>query len=144
MVNLAKRRAEQQQHFSMIEDRNVTILLPQDNLKQTAKVADLTETEEASDKEQCELGLLAELWRKRMARDDVAKFETSAAKKLRLLRASKVYPYVLLRVRLPRGVFLQARFNSGESLEVRVETIFLFHHPGCCSENETETYYYII
>lgn len=66
-----------------------------------------------------ELELVAQLWRGRMAHDEVERFETSAAKKLRLLRSAKVYPYVVLRVRLPGGVFIQGRFNRDETWEVR-------------------------
>ncbi|CAN0532494.1 unnamed protein product, partial [Ectocarpus sp. 8 AP-2014] len=52
-----------------------------------------------------------------MGNDEVERFETRAAKKLRLLRTAKSYPFVLCRIRLPGGVYLQARFNSKESLE---------------------------
>lgn len=62
-----------------------------------------------------------------MAHDDIERFETAAAKKLRLLRASKVYSYVILRIRLPGGVFLQGRFSLQESLKVKgLEKILIY------------------
>lgn len=67
-----------------------------------------------------ELELIARLWRERHAREDFERFETVATRKLRVLRASKTYPYMLLRVRLPDGLHMQARFNLDESMEVRV------------------------
>ena len=78
------------------------------------------EAEESEDMQQHELEIVAQLWRDRMGHDDIERFETAASKKLRLLRASKVYSYVILRVRLPGGVFLQGRFSLRESLKVRV------------------------
>lgn len=121
LASLLEQQARRQQRFATIEDRNVTILLqtkpPRE--KSDGSDSDTTETEEGGDAEQRELELVAQLWRDRRGHDDVERFETSAAKKLRLLRGSKMYPYVLVRVRLPGGVYLQARFNLEESLEVR-------------------------
>lgn len=112
-----------QQRFSSIRERNVTILLPRTKLQTETETeapeGDKLEDYEDRDAEQLQLELVAQLWRERMSRDGIERFETKAAKQLRLLRASKMYPYVLLRVRLPGGVHLQARFNSEESLEVR-------------------------
>lgn len=82
-----------------------------------------------------ELELVAQLWRERMAQDEVERFETSAAKKLRLLRSAKVYPYVLLRVRLPGGVYLQGRFNPDETWEVRIGA------SGCATFDKANTAY---
>lgn len=115
-----------QQRFSNLEERNITILLPQAQSQQpreapTSWYGNSTETkEDEEDEEQSEIELVAQLWRERMSTDEGGRFETSASKKLRLLRTAKVYPYVLLRIRLPGGVCLQARFNAEESLEVRL------------------------
>lgn len=121
LANLAEKQASRQQRFSTLEDRHVTILLPQTKSQREADASEseTAEMEEGSDEDQRELELVAQLWRERQARDDFERFETAAAKKLRLLRSSKMYPYVLLRVRLPGGVYLQARFTVDESLEVR-------------------------
>lgn len=118
---MEERQSRRQQRFSKLEERNVTILLPQTNSRKgppDASHSDPPKVDEEGDAEQRELELVAQLWRERMMRDDVERFETSAAKKYRLLRTSKIYPYVLLRVRLPGGVYLQARFNADESLQV--------------------------
>lgn len=123
LANFSERQARRQQRFSRIEDRNITILLPQTSWPQEvpdAPESDSAETERSEEREQHELELVAQLWRDRMAHDGIERFETAAAKKLRLLRASKVYSYVILRVRLPGGVFLQGRFSLQESLKVRV------------------------
>lgn len=85
-----------------------------------ASERDSVETEKSEDIQQHELEIVAQLWRDRMAHDDIERFETAASKKLRLLRASKIYSYVILRVRLPGGVFLQGRFSLQETLKVRV------------------------
>lgn len=125
LAHLSKSQARRQQRFSKLEERNITILLPQAKSQQPQEApasfdGDSAETkEDEEEEEQRELELVAQLWRERMTQDEVERFETSAAKKLRLLRTAKVYPYVLLRVRLPGGVYLQARFNAEESLEVR-------------------------
>lgn len=123
MAYFTERQARRQQSFSRIEDRNITILLPQTNLHKEvpgASESGSTEAEESEDMQQHELEIVAQLWRDRMAHDDIERFETAASKKLRLLRASKVYSYVILRVRLPGGVFLQGRFSLRESLKVGV------------------------
>lgn len=126
LANWTKRQAKLQQRFTSFEDRNVTILLPQavppprendvfDNGSPTE-----TDSEESNGLERNdELEIVMRLWRERHAKDDPERFETRAAKKLRMLRAKKTYPYVLLRVRLPEGLYLQARFNLDETLEVR-------------------------
>lgn len=121
LAKFAEKQASRQQRFSTLEDRHVTILLPQTKLQREADASEseTAEIEKESDADQRELELVAQLWRERQARDDFEGFETAAAKKLRLLRAAKMYPYVLLRVRLPGGVYLQARFTVDESLEVR-------------------------
>lgn len=123
LEHLCQSQARQQQRFSKLEERNVTILLPRDHSQQPQEAPappnhDIVKPEE--EEADGELELVAQLWRERMAHDEVERFETSAAKKLRLLRSAKVYPYVVLRVRLPGGVFLQGRFNPDETWEVRV------------------------
>lgn len=123
MAHFTERQARRQQRFSKIEDRNITVLLPQTSSQQEvpdASESDSAETEKDEDMQQHELQIVAQLWRDRMAHDDIERFETAASKKLRLLQASKAYSYVILRVRLPGGVFLQGRFNLQESLKVRV------------------------
>lgn len=115
LAHLAERQAKRYQRFSKLEERNITILLPQ----QAEGTSVETEDEEENDTEQQELELVAQLWRERMAHDEVERFETNAAKNLRLQRAAKIYPYVIVRVRMPGGVFLQARFNSDETMTVR-------------------------
>lgn len=123
LAHFTERQARRQQRFSRIEDRNITILLPQTSAQKEirgASESESTEAEQSEDMQQHELEIVAQLWRDRMAHDDIERFETAASKKLRLLRASKVYSYVILRVRLPGGVFLQGRFSLQESLKVRV------------------------
>lgn len=125
LAHLCQRQARQQQRFSKLEERNITILLPRENSQQPQKTStspdrEVTESQEEGEEEDRELELVAQLWRERMAHDEVERFETSAAKKLRLLRFAKVYPYVVLRVRLPGGVLLQGRFNPEETWEVRI------------------------
>lgn len=114
LAHLAERQAKRYQRFSNPEERNITVLLPQ----QPGGTSADKEEEEEWDTEQQELELVAQLWRERMAHDEVERFETNAAKKLRLLKAAKMYPYIIVRVRLPGGVHLQARFNSQETLTV--------------------------
>lgn len=123
LAHLSERHARWQQCFSNLEERNITILLPQAQSHQPQEAStswydNSTETKEHEEEEQREVELVAQLWRERMSQDEGGRFETSAAKKLRLLRTAKMYPYVLLRIRLPGGVCLQARFNAEESLEV--------------------------
>lgn len=123
LANFTERQERRQQRFSRIEDRNITILLPQMSSQKEvpdASERDSVETEKSEDIQQHELEIVAQLWRDRMAHDDIERFETAASKKLRLLRASKIYSYVILRVRLPGGVFLQGRFSLQETLKVRV------------------------
>ncbi|CAM9786167.1 unnamed protein product [Ectocarpus sp. 12 AP-2014] len=119
LAHLSDSQAKRQQRFSTLEERQVTILLPQQQHEASAETEEQEEDGEQgeADAEQRELELVAQLWRERMGNDEVERFETRAAKKLRLLRTAKSYPYVLCRVRLPGGVYLQARFNSKESLE---------------------------
>ncbi|CAN0055107.1 unnamed protein product [Scytosiphon promiscuus] len=118
LAHLAERQARRYQRFSKLEERNITVLLPQQP-EETS-----TETHgEDKDTEQQELELVAQLWRERMAPNEIERFETNAAKKLRLLRAAKMYPYVIVRVRLPGGVYLQARFNSEETLTTVYDVI---------------------
>lgn len=122
LAHLSESQARRQQRFSKLEERNITILLPLAKLQRPQETlvssGDSVETEE-EEKKGPELELVAQLWRERMAHDEVERFETTAAKKLRLLRSTKLYPYVVLRVRLPGGVYLQGRFNLEETLEVR-------------------------
>ncbi|CAM9402344.1 unnamed protein product [Ectocarpus sp. 13 AM-2016] len=119
LAHLSDSQAKRQQRFSTLEERQVTILLPQQQHEASAETEEQEEYGEQgeADAEQRELELVAQLWRERMGNDEVERFETRAAKKLRLLRTAKSYPYVLCRIRLPGGVFLQARFNSKESVE---------------------------
>lgn len=120
MAHLSDSQAKRQQRFSTLEERQVTILLPQQPHEASAETEEQEQDGKGEvDVEQRELELVAQLWRERMANDEVERFETRAAKKLRLLRTAKSYPYVLCRIRLPGGAYLQARFNSKESLEVR-------------------------
>ena len=121
LANLAERQASVQQRFSGIEDRNITFLLPRPTSR---GVADEHERDSVGggddrDLEERSLALVSQVSRERMAREELRRFETRAAKELRLLRTSKVYPYVLVRVRLPSGVYVQGRFNLEETLEVR-------------------------
>lgn len=103
-----------------MQDRNVTVLLTQPGATdstsavpdQVGSAADVEEGEKA------EFDMILRLWREKQGRDDVQRFETAATKRLRMLHASKIFPYILLRVRLPGGVQVQARFNPNESLEV--------------------------
>lgn len=128
LAHLCQCQARQQQRFSKVEERNITILLPREHSQQpqetsappNREMVKPEEKEEEGEEEDRERELVAQLWRERMAHDEVERFETSAAKKLRLLRSAKVYPYVVLRVRLPGGVFLQGRFNPDETWEVRI------------------------
>lgn len=114
-----QRKARLQQSFATIDDRKVTILLPKAQSSGEAGVSNsATSDKDEGDADQLELEMVMRLWRERHAKDGEERFESAAAKKLRLLRASKTYPYVLLRVRLPEGVYLQARFNLDESLKV--------------------------
>ncbi|CBJ29108.1 conserved unknown protein [Ectocarpus siliculosus] len=119
LAHLSYSQAKRQQRFSTLEERLVTILLPQQPHEASAEMEEQEQDGEQgeADAEQRELELVAQLWRERMGNDEVERFETRAAKKLRLLRTAKSYPYVLCRIRLPGGVYLQARFNSKESLE---------------------------
>lgn len=121
LAHLSDSQTKRQQRFSTLEERQVTILLPQQPHEASAETEEQEQDGEQgeADAEQCELELVAQLWRERMGNDEVERFETRAAKKLRLLRTAKSYPYVICRIRLPGGVYLQARFNSKESLEVR-------------------------
>ena len=125
LAHLAGSQARRQQRFSKLEERNITILVPLAKLQPPHETlvssgdSGETEEEEEQEEEGPELELVAQLWRERMTHDEVERFETSAAKKLRLLRNTKVYPYVALRIRFPGGVYLQGRFNLEETLEVR-------------------------
>lgn len=125
LAHLSESQARWQQRFSKLEERNITIMLPQARSQQpqgasTLSFGDSIETkEDEEDEERREVELVAQLWREKMSKDQGMRFETSAARKLRLLRTAKVYPYVLLRIRLPGGMFIQARFSAEESLEVR-------------------------
>lgn len=131
LANLCQSQSRQQQRFSKLEQRNITILLPREHLQRSHEISappdrEMVKSEKKEEQEgekeerDGELELVAQLWRERMAHDEEQRFETSAAKKLRLLRTAKVYPYILLRVRLPGGVFLQGRFNPDETWEVRI------------------------
>lgn len=127
LTHLCQSQARQQQRFSKLEERNITILLPREHSQQPQETSALPNREVVKPQEEQEeqeddrkLELVAHLWRERMAHDEVERFETSAARKLRLLRSAKVYPYVVLRVRLPGGMFLQGRFNPEEKWEVRI------------------------
>lgn len=138
-MHLSQSQARQQQRFSKLEERNITILLPREKSQQPQETSgspdrEMAESEEEEEEEERELEIVAQLWRERMAHDEVERFETNAAKKLRLLRSAKVYPYVVLRVRLPGGVFLQGRFNPQETWEVRIGA------PGCISYNASTVY----
>ncbi|CAM9105507.1 unnamed protein product [Ectocarpus fasciculatus] len=119
LANLSDSQAKRQQRFLTLGERQVTILLPQQPHEASAETEGQEQDGEQgeADAEQRELELVAQLWRERMGNDEVERFETKAAKKLRLLRTAKSYPYVLCRIRLPGGVYLQARFNSKETLE---------------------------
>ncbi len=121
LAHLSESQARRQQRFSNLEERNITILLPLAKLAppQETRVSSRGSIETEEEEEGSELELVAQLWRERMSHDEVERFETAAAKRLRLLRTAKVYPYVVLRVRLPGGVYLQGRFNLEETLEVR-------------------------
>ncbi|CAM9099432.1 unnamed protein product [Hapterophycus canaliculatus] len=119
LAHLSERQARQYQRFSKLEERNITVLLPQQPEGTSAE----GEEEEEEGTQQQELELVAQLWRERMAHDEVERFETNAAKKLRLLRSTKIYPYVIVRVRMPGGVYLQARFNPDETLTTVYEVI---------------------
>lgn len=125
LAHLSESQARWQHRFSKLEERNITILLPQAKSQRsqeapTSSFGDSIESkEDEEEEEEHQVDLVAQLWRERMSQDEGERFETSAAKKLRLLRTAKVYSYVLLRIRLPGGVCLQARFNAEESLEVR-------------------------
>lgn len=135
LARLSQSQARQQQCFSNLEERNVTILLPQEKSQQpqeTSTVSDGEMAELEEEKEERDLELVSQLWREKMAHDEVERFETSAARRLRLLKSAKVYPYILLRVRLPGGVFVQGRFNPDETWEVRVRV------PVCAVFNKVQ------
>ncbi|CAN0155043.1 unnamed protein product [Pylaiella littoralis] len=129
LAHLSESQARWQQRFFKLEERNITIMLPQARSQQpqgasTLSFGDSIETkEDEEDEERREVELVAQLWREKMSKDEGMRFETSAARKLRLLRTAKVYPYVLLRIRLPGGMFIQARFSAQESLETVYQVI---------------------
>lgn len=117
-----------QQRFGGNEERNVTILLPPAAAAAASGVAVATtnsavgeDSREGDDElnEREELEIALRLWRERHTRDEPERFETRATRELRKLLATKIYPYVIVRVRLPEGLYVQARFNLDESLKVR-------------------------
>lgn len=120
LAKLAEQQDRLQQRFSGIEDRNVTILLPMLTSHVLTNEPERASIEDCDDEtsEQRTMALVAQLWRERITRVDARRFETRAVREMRTLRASKVYPYVLVRVRLPSGIYIQARFNSRETMEV--------------------------
>lgn len=122
LAKLAERQDRLQQRFSGIEDRNVTILLPRltsHALTNEPEPITIKDCDRETTKQRT-LALVAQLWRERISRIETRRFETRAVREMRVLRASKVYPYVLVRVRLPSGIHIQARFNSRETMEVWV------------------------
>ncbi|CAM9665623.1 unnamed protein product [Discosporangium mesarthrocarpum] len=123
---LTKMQASIRQDFKAIGDRNVTFLLPhmaRDAVNGPGELAGRNEDgdeEEADDTDTLaaeEMEVILRVWREGQNKSEKERFETTAARELRRLRGTKFYPYVLVRVRMPSGIYLQARFGVDESCE---------------------------
>lgn len=122
LEKMTEKHSQLQLQFGKLEDRNVTVLLPSSEFPGAGaggapghtRAPDNSEM----DKEREELELVMRIWQQRNAKTIEERFETAATRKLRVLRTSRLYPYVIVRLRLPNGLCLQARFNLDETTEV--------------------------
>lgn len=134
MAKMTEKHSQLQLQFGTLEDRNVTVLLPPSEFPGAGAGAGeapgRTRAPENSetDKEREELELVMRIWQERNAKTSEERFETAATMKLRVLRTSRLFPYVILRLRLPNGLCVQARFNLDETTEVSAPPPEIF---GC-------------
>ncbi|CAM9154840.1 unnamed protein product [Choristocarpus tenellus] len=125
LSELTRLRATLQQTFSGVGERNVTILLPQmtQDILQEGQGWSESENEELQEGT-ADLELIMRVWRNRQRSIlEPEKFETTAARELKQLRTTKLYPFLLVRIRLPNGAYIQARFSLDESIKTVYETL---------------------
>ncbi|CAM9371643.1 unnamed protein product [Chrysoparadoxa australica] len=116
LASFHQRRISMYQNYTSTSERKMVVMLPQATEIGDDLDDELDPAEEAR--------MVMKLWQEQAADSDkVVAFESRASKQAKAVVRSKLYPYVLIRVRFPDGLYIQGRFNPRESLHTVYEAV---------------------